>query len=112
MDLVTHWNLLNPKHVRAFQALQEKLKPNVSVMAMPCTGFSVLLICFAKTHPESFKRALKEGTALAIVATIAARQQLLDKRHFIAENPKESKIWDLKIWNSYFVITRSVRHKL
>ena len=82
MDLVTHWNLLNSKHVRAFQALQKRLKPKVRVMAMPCTGFSMLQVCFAKTHPESFRRALKEGTALAIVAATAARQQLLDKRHF------------------------------
>ena len=67
-------------------------------MAMPCTGFSQLQICFAQTHPEAFKRALLEGTRLAVLAGSAAIRQMSWKKHFLAGNPLQSKLWKLSLW--------------
>ena len=98
VDLRTHWNLLNPRHLAMFVELHCALRPEVLIMAMPCTGFSELQICFAQTHPESFRRALLEGTKLAIVAAGAATRQMSWRKHFLAENPLRSKLWNLTLW--------------
>ena len=106
IDLVTHWNLLNPRHVKEFEKLHKKLKPEVLIMAMPCTGFSVLQYCFAKTHPEAFARALAEGTQLACVAGCAAIRQMSWKKHFVAENPADSRLWQLSLWRRILALAK------
>ena len=94
-DLTTGINLSSKSEVQMLIDFVHKHAPKVLVMGPPCTAFGCWSRLNAIKAPESHAKSLATGLPLALLAARLAQIQLSCKRHFVLENPRDSKLWEL-----------------
>ena len=97
-DLTCGFNLRNQKHVQLLIQYVDEFKPVVVVMAPPCTGLKGWAGVNRVVNPEGHARSVENSTALGKLAAAIAARQLNAGRHFVAENPRGSQLWQLPEW--------------
>lgn len=97
-DLTTNINLLDESEVAGLWKYLIEHAPRVVVVAPPCTAFGPWSYINRKRNPAGYFQARRVGKKLADLAADVCLYQLYNGRHFIAENPRTSQLWDLESW--------------
>ena len=93
-------NLLAPADITRLWAYLSDSRPDVVIMAPPCTGFGPWMYLNRIIHPDAVARALRTGIPLANLAAEVARWQLQHGRHFVVEQPRNSTMFSLEKWQA------------
>ena len=98
MDLTTGCDLSEPAQVAALFQYLKVHTPAVVVMAPPCTALGPWSSYNKVYHYDAWHASYKAALPLALLAAKVAQFQLDNGRHFIAENPWSSSLWQLPCW--------------
>ena len=77
---------------------RKRFTPDVVVMAPPCKGFGPWVHLNRVISPDAVKEAQQVGVPLAQLCAAVAAFQLSRNKHFILEQPRNSTMFQLKVW--------------
>jgi hypothetical protein len=97
-DLTTGINLLDKAEVRKLHYYVDQYKPDVIVLAPPCTAFGRWSMYNRVHNWWAWSKSLEVGLPLANLAAALAAQQIKSNRFYIAENPWGSQLFELPSW--------------
>lgn len=99
-DLTCGINLRSQRHIALLFEYVEAFKPVVAIMAPPCTGLKGWAGINAQINPHGHHMSVENSKALGRLASRIAAMQLDGGRHFVAENPVGSALWNMPEWQT------------
>ena len=97
-DAIVGFDLLDSEQQNSLWHYVLITKPTVIVMATPCTSLAGWKSLNAIRAPEAHARSRRISLTLGELGGQLARHQLHVNRHFVAENPVGSDLWETEPW--------------
>ena len=96
-DIVCGVDLLKPCNKSYFLRYLNECKPTVLIISTPCTGMKGFSALNRVINNTAWRKSRRESVPLANLAGVAASAQMKAGRHFIAEHPQSSDLWQLPV---------------
>jgi len=97
-DVVCGINLLMQNNRAQFLKYLDECRPMILIISTPCTGMKGFSALNRAINHSGWLRSRRVSVPLAKLAGIAAMAQMSAGRHFIAEHPQSSDLWQLPEW--------------
>ena len=97
-DIVCGIDLLKRCNAMYFLNYLDACRPTILIMSTPCTGMKGFAALNRAIHHEGWLRSRRVSVPLAKLAGLAAMAQMKAGRHWIAEHPQSSDLWQLPVW--------------
>ena len=97
-DAIVGYDLLDATQQACYWQYLKRTQPLVIIISTPCTGLMGWKHLNAIRAPETHARSRKVSLQLGHLGGETALHQLRHDRHFIAENPRGSDLYQIRPW--------------
>ena len=97
-DIACGIDLMKQCNKAQFLEYLDKCRPTILIISTPCTGMKGFSALNRAINHAGWLRSRRVSVPLAKLAGIAAMAQMSAGRHFIAEHPQSSDLWQLPEW--------------